>query len=732
MAEVSTRYGVGYHTVDIPADIDSVTLDISGAGGGAGGANEQNEGGYGASMRITVDVATYGRRLYLRVGEKGRSGNPALGGSASRGGYDGGDGSPPWVEYPAWGAGGGGGSSVVALESDYRLSSILGWAGAGGGGASSGDGTVAGLAGGGGGGGGYNPGGGGGGFLASTRAGGSPGTAHTGGLPNGKGGKGGGIVTEGSPITDIRTGTGGDGGNSSTLTGTAEDGDGWREQSNTEFDYDTVAGKAGTSTLPGAGGNASTGADIGAGGGGGGTSWYDSGRTTLVSFSRGTNINDGHITIRWESNDPPSAPTLVPRANFDANDAAEFLWTHNDPNPDDLQTAYRLEIDNATTGASAFNSGKQPSGTSARTLVGGTLANGVTYRWRVKTWDEDDFEGEWSDYKTFDTAAKPTSFFTNPANNGDVISTASFHPAYNYTDPAGLNQTHHRLRLLDSTGTTVIEDTGKTSAGTTSGTTWSPYQFSTSLENLTGYIVEVTSWNSKGVASTPSQRSFTVDYVEPETPTFTLSAKDDLGYVEVDIDNGTPSGTGVPEVSFNEVYRRVSGTSEWTFTAANVGPGGIHRDYNASSGYTWEYMVRAVATTGAKADSSTDTVVLNLQGVWLHLLAAPGASIKQFRFSEDHEETFDAMMGDNHYVGRTYPSSEVSTQRRQAFSAKIQATAAEVKAIRALLEAREAMVMRDGRGGRSIGALTMLDVDETPWGAHVTVEVEQTEDTEVV
>lgn len=73
--------------------------------------------------------------------------------------------------------------------------------------------------------------------------------------------------------------------------------------------------------------------------------------TVANRTSGGTHTN---IYVTDVINVAPSQPTLVAEPNFDATAANQFQWTFKDLNTSDFQTFYRLTIDNATTGASAW------------------------------------------------------------------------------------------------------------------------------------------------------------------------------------------------------------------------------------------------------------------------------------------------------------------------------------------------------------------------------------------
>lgn len=52
----------------------------------------------------------------------------------------------------------------------------------------------------------------------------------------------------------------------------------------------------------------------------------------------------------------PNAPTLTPKANFDATASATFAWTFSDPNTGDTQSAFELDIDSAS-GTNVYDTG---------------------------------------------------------------------------------------------------------------------------------------------------------------------------------------------------------------------------------------------------------------------------------------------------------------------------------------------------------------------------------------
>jgi hypothetical protein len=69
----------------------------------------------------------------------------------------------------------------------------------------------------------------------------------------------------------------------------------------------------------------------------------------------------------------PNAPTLTPKANFDATTAGTFAWTFSDPNASDTQSAFEIDI-NTAAGVDVYDSGEQ-SGTITY-VAAGTAATG--------------------------------------------------------------------------------------------------------------------------------------------------------------------------------------------------------------------------------------------------------------------------------------------------------------------------------------------------------------------
>lgn len=113
---------------------------------------------------------------------------------------------------------------------------------------------------------------------------------------------------------------------------------------------------------------------------------------------------------------PPSAPTgllvdLNPAPLGVESAAPKFSWIVNDPDKDEIQSAYQIVISGLHTPGSSrlsfWDSGMVVSNASSNVeYTGAPLAPGEAYAWRVRTWDKEGNEGAWSAPQTLVTALK--------------------------------------------------------------------------------------------------------------------------------------------------------------------------------------------------------------------------------------------------------------------------------------------------------------------------------------
>lgn len=422
-------------------------------------------------------------------------------------------------------------------------------------------------------------------------------------------------------------------------------------------------------------------------------------------------------------NQAPSAPILAPRSNFDATTSVPLSWTFVDADPGDAQTAYELEIINASTEAVVVSTGKVVSGVASRTITAGTLTNGVSYLWKVRTYDSSDVVGAWSDPGAFSTAAGGTLTITAP--------TADY-PAGVVTDDyavtwsvAGATQAAYRVILVRvGTGATVT-DTGWVASTSTTYTV-------TGMLSDVEYEIRVQARNASAVTTNQDTRRIVPSYATPEVPLIEITPRGDLGYTLVQVDNVTPLGpSDRPPATGNEVYRRVEGAESWDLLSA-VALDAQYRDYTAASGVTYEYKARAIAA-GSYADSEVAAGCLSLEGVWLHDPLDPTGTARQLRYGRALRSLgIDVESSATHYAGRELPVADFGEAEAQSLRvlAPIPHGAdggAAVAGFRTASRWRRSVVVRDNRGRSLAGRLSGYLETDRDYGTDVSFVVDATD-----
>lgn len=283
-------------------------------------------------------------------------------------------------------------------------------------------------------------------------------------------------------------------------------------------------------------------------------------QTGLVSMAFIDGTTRTLVTQDDTFNLAPTAPTLVPRANYDASVTAIFDWTFNDPNAGDTQSAYQLEISRVDNGVVALDTGKVTSTVSERSVAGATLTNGVEYRWRVRTYDALDAVSPWSGYGTFSTSAGGSVTITSPATDNLVgIVTDDYPVAWNVT---GTTQAAYRV-ILTRGGATVSDTNWVASTATT-------HTIAGMISDVE-HTVSVQVRNAALVLSGIGTRKITPSFAVPEVPTLSATPNAEGGYVLVSVENPAPGSVefGLPEEGFESGVGSFTGASGGTFVQSN-------------------------------------------------------------------------------------------------------------------------------------------------------------------
>lgn len=290
--------------------------------------------------------------------------------------------------------------------------------------------------------------------------------------------------------------------------------------------------------------------------------------------------------VDTSGNVAPSAPSLVDVTGFDASAAYTFAWAFGDSNPDDTQTAYELIVQRVSDNVDIVSTGKVASTTASRLVAAAALANGVNYRWRVRTYDVLDTVGAWSAWDAFTTAATGTLTITSPAADNPVgLDTSSLNIAWSYVQANGYTQTQRRVRVIRVSDSAVLSDT------TMQASTVGNYTV-TALPTDVPVRIEVSIvTNAPGTPTIgPVNRLLTTSYGAPMAPLVTLEAGE--SFVTVTVDNPPPSGSR-PEVVRNVVERRDSGIGDYR-AIASIAPDSSYNDHAVASGKAYDYRVRGI------------------------------------------------------------------------------------------------------------------------------------------
>jgi hypothetical protein len=106
------------------------------------------------------------------------------------------------------------------------------------------------------------------------------------------------------------------------------------------------------------------------------------------------------------------------------------------------------------------------------------------------------------------------------------------------------------------------------------------------------------------LASAQVSVTFTVDYVEPATPSLTATPMTALGVIRVAITNPAPTG-GQPALVSQDIYRRIVGdTTDGTLIASGLASGATYDDWRVAAGVPYEYRSAARGVNGTTAFSA--------------------------------------------------------------------------------------------------------------------------------
>lgn len=337
---------------------------------------------------------------------------------------------------------------------------------------------------------------------------------------------------------------------------------------------------------------------------------------------------------------PPAAPSkLVPASEaMDADEATSLRWLHNSVDTTD-QTAYELQY--RLNGGAWVGTGKRVSGTSSHALAAGTLTNGATLQWQVRTWGDFASASPWSAIAVVTLSARPAVTILSP---GDQVDSSQVVAKWAYFDPESTTQTGARLRLEDGSGSTVYSTTRSTAA-----TTFTiPY---TVADGAT-YTLVVAIRDGDGVWSHEASQEFTVSYAKPPTPSIECLWDLDLGAVVVTIEHPDP-GPGETAAISASVERSADG-GEWELIATGLEPSTSIVDFIPALDAVNHYRVVSVSALPSFIESVPVAVVTDSKG-WIFVNGGPGfAQVVKIRDNAKATHSPSRVKVRNAYAGRTH------------------------------------------------------------------------------
>jgi len=423
----------------------------------------------------------------------------------------------------------------------------------------------------------------------------------------------------------------------------------------------------------------------------------------------------------------PTAPTLVDVIGFDASAAFTFNWIFADSNTFDLQTGYDLQVQRVSDNVNVVNVAGVVSPTPSHTVTGGTLANPVNYRWRVRTRDTLGELGAWSAYDSFVTADVGTLTIIDPVADTNLLDESTYLVEWSYTSGGGFTQTARRVRMIRVDNGAVLLDTTMQSTASNTYTVTFPSGIQVDL------IVSITSSAPGTPVVTSPARRITSTFLAPDAPTIVGVASGNG--VDLTVTNPTPTGSK-PDATTNYIERRPAGGGEWLRVAA-LDPGTGYFDRVVASGRQYEYRAVAAASTGEQPSDSIFVTAPTLIGVWIHDPTDPSGTEQNYLYANGRSGKLNVGAVSTSVMGRIDPIVEFGEIETRNLTMTVPIPFNELDAITPTLETflinRRAILYRDGRGRCMFMAFTdPLGVTDDRTGESVALNLVRVSYNEVV
>lgn len=323
-----------------------------------------------------------------------------------------------------------------------------------------------------------------------------------------------------------------------------------------------------------------------------------------ASYVKSTGPDGGYSALRpFILNSDPSIPTgLSPAADGVWADSLvpQFIATFNDVDKEaygDTPTYMEVEVYRASDDVLAYTLLTKTglvaasntiydglSGTVKVTGAAAPIAYEVEYKYRVRYYDSLGARGSWSSYTTFKVSESPSTTISSPSDAG-TVSSPSFAVTWSMSSPGGKGQNAYRVRVIRTADDVVLIDTGQVFSSATSYTVPSGY-----LVNTFEYGIEVTTWDTDGLASAPDTNTVTANWTAPDAiQDFTVA--DDVS-LSANILRWTASNLAAEDFREYVIYRKEASETEWTeLTAITSQSTVVYYDYTAANTVSYEYKM---------------------------------------------------------------------------------------------------------------------------------------------
>lgn len=301
---------------------------------------------------------------------------------------------------------------------------------------------------------------------------------------------------------------------------------------------------------------------------------------------------------RVVSHPPASHPSRPVGGGYFDPAAAMIQWDFVDPWGNDRQSAYQVQVQDASSNLVHDSGWVTSSLTSASVPVPSGLL-GTTVKWRVRTQDRDQVAGPWSAFQSFVYVLAPAVLVTYPTDT-DPVDTGQPLISWDVAFYPGSSQYGYQVLVLDRETRGLVYDSGFVIDNVATSHLVSGVY----LENMVNYEVVVRVTDSKDLTG-EHILPFSTNFVLPPTITATASAAlyDAEGYVRV-----MWEGAVDPLFESWRIYRRNIDGGDWVL-AAEVRTSGAReaRDWSVAESGRYEYaVVQVVSRYGALVEGSRE------------------------------------------------------------------------------------------------------------------------------